>query len=213
VWAQLAWLAWGLAWFVLASAALTPIYPLWQPNRSQIGSVGLGVALATGIGATHPALAASVAGARLVMLLLAPTSARTTSGEPPETGAFMDFAKLTRLQHFMRETRQTLHARYPTLPHGGTVLLVNMPHLLLYAFGGDEAVQAWYADSTLHLKSFDVFHKNREMPVAAVLQYQPHEALELIAVSPAAIKAQEDAFAELQLEHYPQAFALLARAD
>ena len=47
---------WGLAWFLAASATLAPIYPIWAPNRSGYGSLGLGAALAGLAGAAHPLL-------------------------------------------------------------------------------------------------------------------------------------------------------------
>ena len=208
-----AWLAWGVAWFVIASAALTPIYPLWQPNRSQAGSVGVGAALTPVLAAAHPALAAGLAGTRLVLLGLSAGATTRTSGEPPETGAFMDFAHLSRLQHFMRATRTLLHATHPNLPPHANVVLVNMPHLLLYAYGGDQSLQAWRGDSTLHLLSFDVFQHHLDMPVACVLQYQPWQEPELVSISPLAIRVQEDAWALLQAEQFERALAAFARAD
>ncbi len=42
--AALPWFGWGAAWFLLASAAVSTIFPHWLPNRSQFGSVGLGIA-------------------------------------------------------------------------------------------------------------------------------------------------------------------------
>ena len=207
------WIAWGLAWFVVATATLTPIYPFWQPNRSQIGAVGLGAALTAGLASAHPGLATGLLVTRLALLAVSPVAAVSTSGEPPETGAFMDFARLTRLQHFMRESRKVLHASHPTLAHGANVVLVNMPHLAIYAFGGDLAIQAWYRDSSLHMPTFDVLHRQPDLPFVCALQYQPFERVEIVAIPAEALRVQEEAYAQLGAQHFAVALAALARAD
>jgi Tfp pilus assembly protein PilF len=106
-----------------------------------------------------------------------------------------------------------LRATHPHLPRHANVVLVNMPHLLLYAYGGDKGLQDWTGDSTLHLFSFDVFQRNLTMPVACVLQYQPWQTPELIEIAPAASRMQEVGYALLQQEQFDRALATLARAD
>jgi tetratricopeptide (TPR) repeat protein len=210
---QRGWIAWGLAWFVVATTTLTPIYPLWQPNRSQVGSLGLGAALAPALAAAHPALAVGMVGVRLALLAAAPAPAQITSGDASETGAFMDFAQLTRLQHFMRLTRTALRAAHPTLPHGACVLLDGMPHRLIYSFGGDQSLQEWYADSTLHLLTFENLHQRPGLPYAAVVQYQSQASPEIVVLPVEAIRVQEEGFAALRAQRFEEAIASFARSD
>ncbi len=211
--ARRAWMAWGLAWFAAATVSLTPIYPVWQPNRSQIGSVGLGAALAPALAEAHPALAGGLVVLRLGLLALAPGAERRTSGDPPATGAFMDFARLTRLQHYMRITRTLLREKYPHLPAHSYVVLENMPHVLLYAFGGDRAVQVWTGDTTLRTVTINTFQSNRALPVGCVLEYQPWASTELVDLDLQALIALEDGYALLLRRQFDAALASLARAD
>ncbi|HEV2105511.1 MAG TPA: tetratricopeptide repeat protein, partial [Candidatus Eisenbacteria bacterium] len=208
-----AWIAWGLAWFVFGTAALTPIYPIWQPNRSQFASVGLGVGLVAALGAAHPALAGGLVATRLALLALAPGPAASIAADPPATGAFMDFEHLTRLQRFMRETRGALRARFPTLPRGARVVETNLPHGLVYALGGDRALQVWYGDPTLRLLHFAEFDRDLAQPVAAVVQFQPHAPREIVLLPPDAVRAQQRGYRALVAGRYPEALAELARAD
>ena len=208
-----AWIAWGLAWFLLASAALTPIYPLWQPNRSQVGSVGLGAALVPVLAAAHPALAGGLVVLRLALLGLAPGAAEQTRNVAPETGAFMDFSRLTRLQHFMRGMRAFLHARHPHLPPHARVVLTDMPHGLVYAFGGDHALQVWYRDSTLRLVSVSEYQRTLERPADCVIQYRDDQQPELVEVPAAAFLAQCLATAAMNRDDPEGALRHLARAE
>ncbi len=205
--------AWGLAWFVLYTASLATIYPLWQPNRSQIGSAGLGVATAAVLGAAHPLLPAAFVATRIGLLALAPAPATNISNSPPETGAFMDFERLTRLQRFMREMRALLEAHHPTLPHGSAIVRGSMPHGLVYAFGGDRAVQVWYRDSTLRLISSATFREHPEIAAAASVQFQPGHAHDLVLLPIAASRAQEDAYLALVAKRFDEAIRLYARAE
>jgi hypothetical protein len=211
--ARAGWLAWGALWFVAASAALTPIHPLWQPNRSQIGSVGLGIAATTLLSAAQPALGAGLVVLRLAALAIAPGAVTVTRMDPPETGAFMDFAQLTRLQHFMREMRRALLVAHPTLPHGANVFHVNMPHRLTYALGEDRALRMWYRDSTLHFMPFSVYRRDRTLPVAAIVEYQPFEPEEVVLLNPAAVAVEEDGLDALKSERNAEGLVYLARAE
>ena len=209
-----AWVAWGLAWFLLSTATLTPIFPLWQPNRSHLASAGLGVATAAALGAVHPGLAAAVVGSRLVMLALAPPAARVIASAPPATGAFMDFAKLTRLQRFMRATRIALHEQVPRPPHGSYVIEANFPRGLLYALGGDHALQVWFRDSTLHVANAARLRQKTDLPAAAVIQYQPDWPRREIVILPAdALRAQDRAYRAVFAGDNQQALELIDKAD
>lgn len=211
--ARRGWLLWGTGWFVLSTLALTPIHPLWQPNRSQIGSVGLGVTCVALLDAAHPALAAGLVASRLVTLAMAPGPASSITDVAPETGAFVDFARLTRLQAFMRGARHELASRPGALSRGSIVVLDGMPTQLTYAFGGDRAIQAWARDSTLHMIPFSAFRRNRSLPVRTVLLFQPYSSRQLVTLTPAALVAQEDAFDLLRAGRVDEAAALFARAD
>jgi hypothetical protein len=210
---QAPWLGWGLAWFLLASASLTPVYPSWQPNRSQYGSAGLGVAAVGVLGAAHPALAGALVAVRLGALALAPGAVRTVEEKAPESGAFMDYARLTRLQRFMRDTRQLLLRHYPTLPHGAIVVQENLPHSLEYAFGGDHALRVWYADSTLHWMRFDVFRAHPDTAVTVIVQGEPRHVPEVALVEPEAVRELLRAQPNVGAHRFPEVLAALDRAD
>jgi hypothetical protein len=205
--------AFGLAWFVLATATLVPIFPSWQPNRSQYGSAGAGVALVAVAGAAHPALAAALTVSRIVWLECAPGAAMTVSEQPPDQGAFMDWPRLTRLQRFMRATRLKLASAYPTLPAGAAVVQQNLPHGVEYAFGGDHALQVWYREPSLHWMRFNVWRDHPDTQATIIVQgaagHEPPVAL----VSPEAVRllfaAQEYSYASRFAELLP----LLDRAD
>jgi hypothetical protein len=182
------WGAWGLAWFALGTAAITPIYPAWQPNRSHLASTGLGLGAAALLGAAHPALAAALAGVRLVLLARAPGPTRRVETRAPDSGAFMDYARLTRLQTLMRATRRTLVRAFPALPAGAVVVQQNLPHGVEYAFGGDHALQVWYRDPTLRWLRYDEFQEDPSREVAVILQAQPGREPLVALVHPDAIR-------------------------
>jgi len=167
------WGAWGLVWFALGTAAITPIFPAWQPNRSHLAGMGLGVATTAALGAAHPALPVALAGVRIVALARAPGPTRRVETRPAASGAFMDYAKLTRLQVFMRATRRTLSRDHPTLPPGGVVVQQNLPHGVEYAFGGDHALQVWYRNPTLRWMRYDAFRESADRAATVLLQAQP----------------------------------------
>ncbi|MCE9628022.1 MAG: hypothetical protein K8R56_08910, partial [Candidatus Eisenbacteria bacterium] len=203
----------GLAWFVLATATLAPIFPSWQPNRSQYGSAGAGVALVGVAGAAHPALAAALTVSRIVWLECAPAAATTVSSVPPDQGAFMDWPRLTRLQRFMRATRLKLTAAFPTLPPGAAVVQQNLPHGVEYAFGGDHALQVWYRDPAVHWMRFDVWRAHADTMATVIVQGSADHEPPVALVSPQAVRflfaAQELSYAGRFAELLP----LLDRAD
>jgi hypothetical protein len=137
------WTAWGLAWFALSSATLVVIYPLWQPNRSGYGSLGAGVAVAALLEFAHPLLLAALIGVRLAAFAAAPGPMARVWAAAPETGAFMDFDHLVRLQKLMEAVRIRLRHAYPTLPHGALVCQNDLPLRSEYAFGGSLALQCF----------------------------------------------------------------------
>jgi len=205
------WVLWGSAWFTFATASLTPIFPSWQPNRHQHGSVGLGIASTAVLGAAHPALAATQVAVRLVQLARAPGPTGRVEEAVPESGAWMDYARLTRLQRFMRATRGALTEAFPTLPRGAVIAQQNLPLGVEYAFGGDHALQVWYRDSTLHWIRFESFVSDPAAPVTAIVQAEPGHEPPVAIVHPEAMRAlfrgqslvREGRYAELltELDH------------
>src|SRR5262245_41900304 len=208
-----AWLGWGLAFFALCTVALVPIHPLWQPNRAQIGDVGLGLALAVLLDSAHWALPAALIALRLALLAAAPAAATSVSRLPPESGAFMDYAHLTRLQRFMHETRTLLISSHPTLPRGAVLVRANMPQGLVYAFGGDRALQVWYRDTTLRMVPPGDFRAHHELPAFAMLQFEPQRQPEVALVPADAVRIEEHAFELLRGARYAEAIESLARAE
>ena len=204
---------WGTGWFLLATASLTPVFPAWQPNRSQYGSAGLGVASVAALGAVHPLCAGLLVAVRLGALGLAPGATNTVAAKAPDTGAFMDYARLTRLQRFMRDTRERLRHRFPTLPHGAIVVQENLPHSLEYAFGGDHALRVWYADTTLHWMRFDEFRAHLETPASVIVQGEPGHTPEVALVEPDAVRGLFAARPFLHEHRFAEVLAILDHAD
>ena len=207
------WIGWGLAWFALATATLVPIHPLWQPNRSHFGATGAGLVAALSLEAVHPAAAAALLLGRLGLLLLSPPAATTISEAAPETGAFMDFAHLSRLQRFMHETRSELARRYPSAPPGSNLVAMNLPRSLSYALGGDRAAQVWYRDTTLRSVSFTRLVADSALPMLAAVQYQPRGMPQIVLVSPDAMRAQDQGYRHIRAQRWEAGIRSLARAD
>jgi tetratricopeptide (TPR) repeat protein len=187
--ARLPWIAWGVAWFVLASVTLAAIHPLWQPNRHHFGSVGLGIAAVAALGAIGPWLAAALIAARLVLLLMAPGPPARILREPPQTGAFMDFERLVRLQRLMRATRTALHRGFPELPRGARISHHNLPFAAEYAYGGAHALQVWYADTTLGWMRFGEFAADTSAPPVTLVEFEPTHEPQVTLVDPEAMRA------------------------
>jgi hypothetical protein len=209
----LPWSIWGLAWFFGASAVLGTIFPLWQPNRSQFGSIGLGIAAVALVYAARPWLVAVLLAIRLAFLVLSPGPALTVTTEPPATGAFMDFPHLSRLQRLMRDVRVALRRRFPAVPHGTRVVQHNLPHAAEYAFGGDRALRVWYRDSTLRWERFEAFRADPGMEPATIVEFQPGRAQEIALVDPAAMRAQLEGYRLLVGGRWAGSIAMLDRAD
>jgi hypothetical protein len=207
------WVAWGLIWFALATATLMAIFPIWAPNRSLFGSVGFGIALAAMLDAAHPALLASLVAVRVAAFVVAPgASAQLTVG-PPETGAFMDFEHLSRLQRLMRETRRALHARYPVLPHGAGIGYNNLPRGAEYAYGGDHALQVWYADTTLRWVRHEAYAADTTIPILTVVQFQVLHEPPIVLLDTAAERAMVRGLAHLEAARWDAGEAALREAE
>lgn len=207
------WIAWGVVWFAFASLTLAAIYPLWQPNRSQFGSVGLGIALVALCRAAGPAPVAALVAIRFMLLALAPPAIRIIASDPPDRGAFMDFERLSRLERLMSEMRAALHARYPTLPAGATLVQHNLPRASEYALGGSNALQVWYRDTTLRWSTFADFQAGRGEEPLAVVVFEPRAPGTISFAEPAAVRALLRAVALTEARRYDEALPLTARAE
>jgi len=150
---------------------------------------------------------------RGALLFLAPGAATTISEDAPDLGAFMDFARLTRLQRFMALTRTALHQRYPEAPPRAHVVEMNLPRGLIYAFGGDRAVQVWYRDTTLSMVNYARLNHDSTLSMVAGVQFQPNVAPQIVLLSPDAMRAQDRAFRQISAGHWAAGFAPLALAD
>jgi hypothetical protein len=204
---------WGGAWAVLSWAALASIFPLWAPNRSQLGSVGFGIAAMGTAHAVHPLLPAAVAATRLALLAVAPGAPARITPEPEDRGAFLDYVKLCRLQRLMRATRQTLRHRFPALPRGSVIGLYTVPLSTEYAYGGPKALQVWYRDTTLDWVSLDTFEVRREIPVRAFVGYEPRRDPQVVLLDGTAVREALAGFDLLEQERWRESLETLRRAE
>ena len=209
----LPWALWGAVWFLAASATLGTIHPFWAPNRTIYGGIGFAIAGAAVLGAAHPMALAGLVVLRLAAFAMSPSPPAAVSITAPETGAFVDFERLVRLQRLMVETRGILESRYPSLPHGASVGQLFMPWFAEYAFGGDKALRVWYRDSTLRWVRYAEFEKRPQTAVTTIVEYgafpRPHLAL----VTPEAMRHKLAANPLLLQRAWAPALVELAQAD
>jgi hypothetical protein len=203
----------GLAWFALTLAPLVVVYPMWMPHRVLIAAIGLGLALTLFLASAWPALAAALLVIRLGLFAMSPGPPSQVAMTPPTTGAFLDFAKLARLQLLMRDTREALAARYPTLPHGALIATLHAPHFALYAYGGNQALQVWYRDTTLHWARYDDLRLHPELEPVTILDFEAPERPQLRFVSPEAMRHYIAGEALTDAQNWSAALAELQRAD
>jgi len=204
---------WGFAWFALSSAALATIYPLWSPVRGVFGAVGLGVLLVAAWRRVHPAIPALLLAAKLGALAVAPGPPATITSVFAENGDFMDFARITRLQRLMAETRTALRRDVPRLAPHSVIGESNMPHEAVYAFGGSRAVQAWYRDTTLRWVRVDQAVADTSGDVRGIVQFQPQADPQLAVVDPRALRALIAGGADVDRRAWSEGLAKLAAAD
>lgn len=209
----LPWVAWGLAWFLAASAALTEVYPAWAPYRAVFAGVGFGVAVTALLAAAHPALVAGLVGLRLLAFSVSPGPPATITAAQEITGAVYDFSQLVRLERLVRETRGVLTTRFARLPRGAVVVRHAMPTTTYFAFSGDRALQVWYRDSTLRWLSFDEFRRDPHRRVAAIVEWQPPGGPQMATVAPDAMRALLEGMEHLARSEWVFALAALDRAE
>ncbi|HEY3215788.1 MAG TPA: hypothetical protein VGK93_04790 [Candidatus Eisenbacteria bacterium] len=204
---------WGLAWFVAAAATLTPVHPFWAPNRACYLGIGFGVTSAAVLGACHPGLLAAFTLLRLGAFALSPGPPATVTAKPPDTGAFVDFQRLVRLQLLVRDTRRVLEERFSKLSAGSAVSYYYLPPRTEYAFGGDRALQVWYHDSTLRWLPLPAYLAHPTRPVVAFIEFKRFGHPQIALVEPAAMRRYLAAADALRGRDYPKALAELAAAD
>lgn len=178
----------GLAWTVLATVTLLPVYPVWSPERIVYTSVGAAVACGALLAAAHPALLAMLVVLRLTTFLLAPGAPVTVARAAPERGAFVDFERLARLQRLAREVRIALAREYPTLPHGARIAWVHPPHGTDYALG-DRALQVWRRDPTLRWVRWTSLDQAGAHALAGALEFREGATPPIRRVEPRALEA------------------------
>src|SRR5439155_7692589 len=169
-------------------ALLAEVYPEWRSYRSAFARFGLGVAIVPLVAAVHPMLSGALAIALVVGIAASPGPAGQTPMNPVSSAPGITYPELVRLQRIVSETRHTLEHAFPHLPAHASIARHEMPRLALYAFGGDEALQTWYRDSTLHWISFGDFLANRGAPPLTLVEYQPHGEPLVALVDPAAMR-------------------------
>ena len=203
----------GSLWTAIATAPLATVFPVWSPQRVAFNSLGLGTALSATLGAAHTALLGSLVALRLGLFAMSPGPPARVSMAPPETGAFVDFAQLVRLQRLLAETRGRLEARFPHLTRGAGVVQHNLPRVTYYAFGGDQALQVWYRDSTLRWVPFDTFRREPALPVVTVVEWQPVGPSQVALVAPDAMRALIRASDRIAGGEWAASLVELDRAD
>ena len=203
----------GMLWTAVATAPLVTVYPVWSPQRVAFNSIGLGFALGGTLGAAHPALLGALVALRLTLFALSPGPPAGVSMVPAESGAFVDFEQLVRLQRLMAETRTLLSSHFGRLPHGAAVVQHNLPRVTFYAFSGDRALQVWYRDTTLRWVSFDAFRREPGQNVATIVEWQPTGTPQVATVAPYAMRALVRASDFIARRQWTLALAELGRAD
>src|SRR5207237_4177511 len=203
---------WGMAWFLIASAALAETFPMWSSYRCVFASFGLGLALAAPLAAASPALLAPLAALQLALFAVSPAAPRNVAPVPIEVGEF-DYRHFVRLERMVRETRSALLRRYPRLPHRAMVGQHNLPLMSEYVFAGSNALQVWYRDSTLSWIRFDRFRSERDAPVAAFVEYQPTGAPQFVLVDVAAMRGLISASERIRDSQWERGLAALDSAE
>jgi hypothetical protein len=197
----------------MSSATLVVIYPLWQPNRSGYGSLGMGVAAAALLELAHPLFLAALLAVRIGAFFASPGPMARVWSAAPETGAFMDFDHLVRLQKLMAAVRVRLERSYPTLPSGTLVCQNDLPLRSEYAFGGSLALQCWYRDSTLRWVRFDHFQQDTTLKPVTIVQYQPGHTPMIALADPAAMRLLLRCAEPLAEGHWREVLATVDHAE
>jgi hypothetical protein len=203
---------WGLAWFIGASATMAPIFPLWSPNRSGYGSLGLGVLAVAFLGAAHSTLPGVLVALRLFAFAFSPPPPAAIAVTAPRNGAFIDFERLVRLQRFVRATHEELLRACPTLPHDARIGRHLVPRDAMYAFG-DLALQVLYGDTTVRWLPFGDFLADTAARPVTIVEYQQGAARQVALVNPEAMRTLLRGADRITHHAWAEALPALARAD
>jgi tetratricopeptide (TPR) repeat protein len=209
----LPWVAWGSAWFLLSTATLSEVFPLWGPFRSAFGMLGFGIALCAWLSAAGPAWLGVLAGLRIAALLLSTGPPRDISAAPYDQGAAMDFESLVRLSRLTVQTRAVLAREHPTLPPHAVVVWHQRPLMADHAFASGKALQVWYRDTTLRVVPWEEVLADPARRLDVALEYQSHEARQVVAIAPEAMATYRRSLVWMDAGDYPRAIAGFAAAD
>src|SRR5207249_11401218 len=102
---------------------------------------------------------------------------------------------------------------YATPASRARLIEMNLPHGLIYAFGGDHAVQVWYRDSTLRMVNFDQLAHDSTLSLLAGVQFQPNGTPQVVLLSPQAMRAQALAYRVMRAHRWAAGVAAVDRAD
>lgn len=202
----------ALAWGVLATATLVTVHPVWSPERVVFAALGFSAALMVTLACVRPTLALAALALQLVMFVRAPAAPSHVTREAPQSGAFVDFERLARLQRLMREARTTLRTAWPALPAGARVAMLHPPFMADYA-AGDKALQVWYRDSTFHWVRWNEMAADEARSLTAAMEFQEDAEPQFRKVEPEALHSLFEALALVRAERFPEAAAILGVAD
>jgi tetratricopeptide (TPR) repeat protein len=113
----------------------------------------------------------------------------------------------------MSTARRALHAQYPRPAAHSHVVEMNLPRGLMYALGGDRAVQVWYRDTTLSMVNYARLNVDSTLSMVAGVQFQPGREPAIVLLSPDAMHAQDRAYHRIRAGAWEASFPLLAAAD
>jgi tetratricopeptide (TPR) repeat protein len=211
-WRPTAWLLWGALWFVLCTATLAETWPTWGSFRSTLGMAGLGIACVAVLASARPVWLAALVGARLALLLAAPSIPSRITVAPPGDGSGFDVVTISRLQHFARETRATLRQVTGALPQDAVVVWLHRPLMTERAFAHSKALQVWYRDTTVAWAE-GVSLDQVTRPIGAALEYHADSPRQIVPVSTSALEQLRASFHAMRGEQFHTALTALARAD
>jgi len=208
-----AWWRWGFLWSIPLVLALIPFYPGWGPYRMAFAGFGLLTAAVVTLRAIHPHAVPAFLALRLGLLLLAPKPVHEIASTPPFRGASIDIPRLSRLQRLVPMVRAAIQSRYPTLPHGATVVWEGFPTMVEYAFGSGRALCVWYRDTTLRWVPISRWMTNTSSPAAVIVEFQDLQNHEVALVESDAMRAMLQANDDLNLSRETESLTWLARAE
>jgi hypothetical protein len=206
-------IAWGGAWFLAATAALTQVFPAWAPYRAIYGGIGLGAAMVILCGNGHALALAGLVALRLATFAISPGPPARVTAAATEHGAAFDFERLVRLERLVRDVRVALRTHAPSLPHGARVGWRYLPRLSEYAFIGDKALQVWYRDTTLRWITAAEITAHPERPLATIVEFEPDRAMQAVIVEPEAWRRCMEAANLSKVGQFAAALTALDAAD